>query len=188
MRLLRPVAETNAPARASSTAIARPAPRVAPATNATRSDSSYQALGHVVGESLADERPLSLPVSTDPVVAAATDYTRAHLEHVTVNEVTRAVGVSDRTLRRLFDTHLGMSWRSYLLRAPCASRDEPADRTRPFGTRCLHRRGFRRRQRLRSIVRQTLRRDTFRIQTTDQSSTLTGYISGQYRSQVRRDP
>src|SRR5215472_11764287 len=35
-RLLRPVAYTTAPARASSTAIARPAPRVAPATSATR--------------------------------------------------------------------------------------------------------------------------------------------------------
>src|ERR1044072_5254232 len=34
-RLLRPVAQTYKPARASSTAIARPAPRVAPATNAT---------------------------------------------------------------------------------------------------------------------------------------------------------
>src|SRR5579875_2325518 len=34
-RLLRPVAYTIAPARASSTAIVRPAPRVAPATSAT---------------------------------------------------------------------------------------------------------------------------------------------------------
>src|SRR5215472_14814624 len=34
-RLVRPVAYTAAPARASSTAIARPAPRVAPATSAT---------------------------------------------------------------------------------------------------------------------------------------------------------
>lgn len=30
---------------------------------------------------------------------------------------TRAVGVSERTLRRVFSAHLGMSWRSYLLRA-----------------------------------------------------------------------
>jgi transcriptional regulator GlxA family with amidase domain len=60
---------------------------------------------------------LNLPVSADPVVTAATDYTRAHLDRVTVREVTRAVGVSERTLRRIFSTHLGMSWRSYLLRA-----------------------------------------------------------------------
>jgi transcriptional regulator GlxA family with amidase domain len=60
---------------------------------------------------------LHLPASADPVVTAATDYTRAHLNHVTVSDVTRAIGVSERTLRRLFSTHLGMSWRSYLLRA-----------------------------------------------------------------------
>jgi transcriptional regulator GlxA family with amidase domain len=40
-----------------------------------------------------------------------------HLDHVTVKEVTRAVGVSERTLRRVFQAQLGMSWRSYLLRA-----------------------------------------------------------------------
>ncbi len=80
-------------------------------------DSFFQALGYVVAEALADERPLNLPVSPDPVVTAATDYTRAHLDRVAVSDVTRAVGVSERTLRRLFSTHLGMSWRSYLLRA-----------------------------------------------------------------------
>jgi AraC-like DNA-binding protein len=80
-------------------------------------DSFFQALGYVVAEALEDERPLNLPVSTDPIVTAATDYARAHLDHVTVADVTRAVGVSERTLRRAFNTHLGMSWRSYLLRA-----------------------------------------------------------------------
>ena len=80
-------------------------------------DSFFQALGYVVAEALDDEMPLHLPVPTDPVVAAATDYTRAHLDRVTVSDVTRAVGVSERTLRRIFGTHLGMSWRSYLLRA-----------------------------------------------------------------------
>ncbi|MGE5134468.1 MAG: AraC family transcriptional regulator [Gemmatimonadota bacterium] len=80
-------------------------------------DSFFQALGYVVAEALEDERPLNLPVSADPLVTAATDYTRAHLDHVTVRDVTRAVGVSERTLRRLFSTHMGMSWRSYLLRA-----------------------------------------------------------------------
>lgn len=81
------------------------------------SDSFFQALGYVVAEALEDERPLNLPVSADPVITAATDYTRAHLDHVTVNDVTRAAGVSERTLRRVFQAQLGMSWRSYLLRA-----------------------------------------------------------------------
>lgn len=80
-------------------------------------DSFFHALGYVVAEALADERPLHLPVSADPVVTAAADYTRAHLDRVAISDVTRAVGVSERTLRRIFAAHLGMSWRSYLLRA-----------------------------------------------------------------------
>jgi AraC-like DNA-binding protein/quercetin dioxygenase-like cupin family protein len=83
----------------------------------TKADSFFQTLGYVVAEALDDEMPLSLPVSNDPLVAAATDYTRAHLDSVTVSDVTRAAGVSERTLRRIFNTHLGMSWRTYLLRA-----------------------------------------------------------------------
>jgi AraC-like DNA-binding protein len=80
-------------------------------------DSFFHALGYVVAEALDDERPLSLPAATDPVVIAATDYTLSHLDRVTVSDVTRAVGVSERTLRRAFSIHVGMSWRSYLLRA-----------------------------------------------------------------------
>jgi AraC-like DNA-binding protein len=87
------------------------------ADSGAAADSFFRTLGYVVAEALEDERPLNLPISTHPVVTAATDYTRAHLDHVVVGDVTRAVGVSDRTLRRLFDTHLGMSWRTYLLRA-----------------------------------------------------------------------
>lgn len=80
-------------------------------------DSFFQALGYVVAGALDDEMPLHLPVTADPVVTAVTDYTRARLDRVTLSDVTRAVGVSERTLRRIFSAHLGMSWRSYLLRA-----------------------------------------------------------------------
>jgi AraC-like DNA-binding protein/quercetin dioxygenase-like cupin family protein len=80
-------------------------------------DSFFQTLGYVVADALDDEKPLHLPVSSDPVVTAAADFTRAHLDDVTVSDVTRAVGVSERTLRRIFNAGLGMSWRSYLLRA-----------------------------------------------------------------------
>ena len=90
--------------------ITRTEPRV-------EADSFFRTLGYVVGDALDDERPMNLPVSADPVVTAATDYTHAHLDRVTVSEVTRAVGVSERTLRRVFSAQLGMSWRSYLLRA-----------------------------------------------------------------------
>ena len=36
---------------------------------------------------------------------------------MTADEVSRAVAVSERTLRRLFQDTLGMSWRTYLLHA-----------------------------------------------------------------------
>jgi AraC-like DNA-binding protein len=90
---------------------------VSRAESGVEADAFFRALAYVVAEALDDEWPLHLPVSDDPVVTAATDYTRAHLGYVTLSEVTRAVGVSERTLRRIFSTHLGLSWRSYLLRA-----------------------------------------------------------------------
>ena len=90
---------------------------VSRAESGAGADAFFQALAYVVAEALDDEWPLHLPVADDPVVTAATDYTRAHLGYVTLGEVTRAVGVSERTLRRIFSTHLGLSWRSYLLRA-----------------------------------------------------------------------
>src|SRR5215471_11828546 len=55
-RLLRPVAYTNSPDRASSTAIARPAPRVAPATRATRAPA----------DGVAPMRPVEHPPPTLP--------------------------------------------------------------------------------------------------------------------------
>jgi AraC-like DNA-binding protein len=87
------------------------------AESGVEADSFFQTLGYVVTEALDDEMPLNLPASADPVVTAATDYMRAHLDGVMISDVTRAVGVSERTLRRIFNAHLGMSWRSYLLRA-----------------------------------------------------------------------
>ena len=81
------------------------------------SDGFFQTLAHLVGESLDHEEPLSLPTSDDPVVAAALTYTREHLDTVTAGEVSHAIGVSERTLRRQFATALGMPWRGYLLQA-----------------------------------------------------------------------
>ena len=60
---------------------------------------------------------MSLPTSENPIVAAALAYTKEHLASVTADEVSRAVSVSERTLRRLFQESLGLSWRTYLLHA-----------------------------------------------------------------------
>jgi AraC-like DNA-binding protein/quercetin dioxygenase-like cupin family protein len=80
-------------------------------------DDFFRTLGHMVAEGLDHETPLSLPSSTDPIVGAAMAYTRSRLDSVTAADVSRAVGVSERTLRRRFHAVVGQSWRSYLLRA-----------------------------------------------------------------------
>jgi AraC-like DNA-binding protein len=81
------------------------------------SDGFFRTLGHLVAEALDHETPLNLPTSDHPIVAAAMAYTKDHLQSVTVEDVSRAVAVSERTLRRQFQDELGLSWRTYLLHA-----------------------------------------------------------------------
>jgi AraC-like DNA-binding protein/quercetin dioxygenase-like cupin family protein len=81
------------------------------------SDGFFRTLAHLVSEALDHEAPLSLPTSENPIVAAAMAYTKEHLDSVTAEKVSRAVSVSERTLRRLFQDTLGLSWRTYLLHA-----------------------------------------------------------------------
>jgi methylphosphotriester-DNA--protein-cysteine methyltransferase/quercetin dioxygenase-like cupin family protein len=81
------------------------------------SDRFFATLGNLVAEALDHEAPLSLPTSDDPIVAAAMRYTKEHLETATVTSVSRAVAVSERTLRRQFQSSIGLSWRTYLLHA-----------------------------------------------------------------------
>ncbi|BBY29072.1 helix-turn-helix transcriptional regulator [Mycolicibacterium sediminis] len=80
-------------------------------------DDFFRTLAALVVEALDHEAPLSLPTSDHPIVAAALDYTKSHLDSVTADDVARAVAVSERTLRRLFSDEVGLSWRTYLLHA-----------------------------------------------------------------------
>jgi AraC-like DNA-binding protein/quercetin dioxygenase-like cupin family protein len=81
------------------------------------SDSFFHTLANLVSEALDHEAPLSLPTTEHPIVSAAMAFTKAHLDSVTADDVSRAVSVSERTLRRLFQDTLGLSWRTYLLHA-----------------------------------------------------------------------
>jgi AraC-like DNA-binding protein/quercetin dioxygenase-like cupin family protein len=81
------------------------------------SDAFFRTLANLVSEALDHEAPLSLPTSEHPIVAAAMAFTKKHLDGVTAEEVSRAVAVSERTLRRLFQDTVGLSWRTYLLHA-----------------------------------------------------------------------
>lgn len=80
-------------------------------------DAFFDALAQLTVDWLEHETPLSLPTTTNAVVAAVMEYTNAHLDSVTVHDVSRAVAVSDRTLRRQFSNATGMTWRQYLLEA-----------------------------------------------------------------------
>ena len=97
------------------------------------SDAFFRTLADLVTEALDHEAPLSLPTSEHPIVAAAMAYTKEHLDTVTADEVSRAVSVSERTLRRLFQDTLGLSWRTYLLARAHAAGDGAAGRARAVG-------------------------------------------------------
>ncbi|WP_241841835.1 helix-turn-helix transcriptional regulator [Pseudofrankia sp. BMG5.36] len=77
----------------------------------------FTALAGVVRRQLAYEAPLSLPVSDDPVVRDVIAYTAAHLADARAAAVCRAVGISERVLRRRFAAVLGQTWQEHLQQA-----------------------------------------------------------------------
>jgi AraC-like DNA-binding protein len=77
-------------------------------------DSFFGALAHLVDELAEDEHCLYLPVPTDAVVLDAVAYTSSHLATVQEFDLSRAAGVSPRTLRRRFQADLGMTWGRYV--------------------------------------------------------------------------
>lgn len=77
-------------------------------------DAFFTALAMLTAEWLdTAEAPLRLPTSAVPVVAAVMRHTREHLAEVDEHAVCAAVGISERTLRRIFRAETGMSWREY---------------------------------------------------------------------------
>jgi AraC-like DNA-binding protein len=77
----------------------------------------FQALALLCNEWIEHEASLSLPSSGDPALRAAMDHTRAHLATATIASASAAANVSERSLRRHFQTRAGMSWDDYRRRA-----------------------------------------------------------------------
>jgi AraC-like DNA-binding protein len=77
-------------------------------------DGFFEALAALVVDWLDCEAPLCLPTSTDSVISAVMAYTTDHLASVTAVEVCRAVGLSERSLRRRFVEVTTITWRQYL--------------------------------------------------------------------------
>jgi transcriptional regulator GlxA family with amidase domain len=80
-------------------------------------DSFFETLALLARDWLDRAEPLCLPTSTDPLVRAVMDHTQDHLADIRVADLCRAVGVSQRTLRRRFADTVGMTWREYLLQS-----------------------------------------------------------------------
>jgi AraC-like DNA-binding protein len=89
-------------------------PITRPASDPT-ADAFFEALARLTVDWLDRETPLRLPTSNDPLIAAVIEYTEKHLDDVALADVCRAVGVSERTLRRRFSAATGMTWREYVL-------------------------------------------------------------------------
>jgi len=77
-------------------------------------DIFFGALAGLVCDWIDHEAPLSLPMSTDPMIQAVMTWTQAHLADATSRAVAGAVGISERTLRRHFSDATGLTWRQYL--------------------------------------------------------------------------
>lgn len=77
-------------------------------------DGYFNTLAGLTAQALEHELPLRLPTSQDPLINEVMGFTLANLSQVSETAVCRAVGVSERTLRRVFAEATGLTWRQYL--------------------------------------------------------------------------
>jgi AraC-like DNA-binding protein len=77
----------------------------------------FNALANVLKRQLAAALPMSPLNVDDPLIDAAIEFTTPRIADVTLLEVCRSIGVSERVLRRRFTEVLGQSWRDYLQHA-----------------------------------------------------------------------
>ena len=74
----------------------------------------FTTLAHLVRDSVDREAPLCLPTSSHPLIERVIACTEAHLQDATCRDVAQTVGISERTLRRLFVQETGISWQRYV--------------------------------------------------------------------------
>lgn len=80
-------------------------------------DGYFRVLALLALEWIEQEQAFYLPTSDDPAVAAVLSYIDRHLADVTAEAVCAHVGLSERSLRRLFSSELGLTWREYIQRS-----------------------------------------------------------------------
>ncbi len=77
----------------------------------------FAAFAKLCREWIANQAPLTLPTTTDPVLTVALAHARADPANSQMNEAAQAAGLSERTLRRRCHTQLGMGFDAYRRRA-----------------------------------------------------------------------
>ena len=76
-------------------------------------DAYFNCLAELLAELLETHHPLSLPNTHHPQLVLALAATRHSLATITIDTAAQAAGLSARSLRRLCDREIGMSWRDY---------------------------------------------------------------------------
>ena len=94
-------------------------------------DSFFDVLGRLVIEWFEHEMPLCLPTTSDPLVAAAMDFTNQHLADVSLADVCAAVGASERSLRRRVRRGCRHPVEPVLAREPTVEGNGPPRRSKP---------------------------------------------------------
>jgi AraC-like DNA-binding protein len=77
----------------------------------------FKTLALLCREWIEAEAPLSLPTSDDPALGAAMSHTRLQMATATIGSASAAANLSERSLRRRFQSKAGMSWEEYRRRA-----------------------------------------------------------------------
>jgi AraC-like DNA-binding protein len=85
-------------------------------------------------EWITNEVTLMLPVSDDERIAEIMEFTRRRITAVTLADVCRKVGMSERSVRRQFAARVGISWEEYRQRLRIHLALDDLDRTqKPIG-------------------------------------------------------
>jgi AraC-like DNA-binding protein len=94
----------------------------------------FDCFAKLCGEWIAQEVTLVLPSSDDHRINLIADFTRANLSAVTLQDVCKNVGMSERSLRRHFHKAMGISWEDFRLRLRIYQAIDELDTTKkPIG-------------------------------------------------------
>ena len=94
----------------------------------------FNCVARLCREWITHEVTLVLPSSDDARINAIVDFTRKNLASVTLQEVCKTIGMSERSLRRHFMKAMGISWEDFRLRLRVYRAIDDLDNTKkPIG-------------------------------------------------------